>query len=126
VIRELARREFEDLEIVPCALIRDKDGLALSSRNVRLSPVERTVALQLNRSLMRLKMAAAKGLGGVLALNTEQLQLKNTPGIDLEYLDVIDPETFQTAEPDRWSQGHAVLAVNLGSVRLIDNLFLGE
>ena len=71
-------------------------------------------------------MAAAKGLGGVLALNTEQLELKNTPGIDLEYLDVIDPETFQTAEPDRWSQGHAVLAVNLGSVRLIDNLFLGE
>ena len=126
MIRELARREFEDLEIVPCALIRDKDGLALSSRNVRLSPVERTVALQLNRSLMRLKMAAAKGLGGVLALNTEQLELKNTPGIDLEYLDVIDPETFQTAEPDRWSQGHAVLAVNLGSVRLIDNLFLGE
>ena len=126
VVRELAKREFSGLEITSGKLIRDKNGLALSSRNARMSEKESNVALELSRALMQLKVAIAHESKGKQAFEKGHLQLKNTPGIDLEYFDVIDAKTFSPLKLHRFQEGHAIVAAQVGSVRLIDNLFLGE
>ncbi len=126
VVRELAKREFSGLDIISGKLIRDENGLALSSRNIRLSEKECKVALELSRALLRLKVAVADVSLGKQIIQEEHLQLKNTPGIDLEYFDVIDAKTFSPLKSQRFQEGHAIVAAQIGSVRLIDNLFLGE
>ena len=126
VVRELAKREFRGLEINSGKLIRDENGLALSSRNIRLSETECKVALELSRALLRLKGALADASKGKQVLQEGRLLLKNNPGIDLEYFDVIDAKTFSPLKSQRFQEGHAIVAAQIGSVRLIDNLFLGE
>jgi pantoate--beta-alanine ligase len=125
VIQELCRREFSDLEIVPCPLIRDVDGLALSSRNVRLTSKDRLVALELNRTLNRLKAAVNKSKGGGIDLDSERIALDGNDDLELEYLAIIDAESFEEVGESKFNEGHAVIAAQVGSVRLIDNLFMG-
>lgn len=125
VIEALCKREFAQLEIVRCPLIRDVDGLALSSRNVRLNPQERIVALELNRTLNRLKQAANEPQGDVADLDSERLALNRMEDLELEYLAIIYAESFEEVGRENWKEGHAVVAAQVGSVRLIDNLFMG-
>jgi len=125
VIGALCKREFAQLEIVRCPLIRDVDGLALSSRNVRLNPKERLVALELNRTLNRLKEAANESVEGSVDLEAERRALNGLDDLELEYLAIIDAESFEEVAREKWKKGHAVIAAQVGSVRLIDNLFMG-
>ena len=125
VIEALCKREFAQLEIVRCPLIRDIDGLALSSRNVRLNPKERLVALELNRTLNRLKAAVNECVVGSVALEAERRALDRLDDLELEYLAIIDAESFEEVGREKWKKGHAVIAAQVGSVRLIDNLFMG-
>ena len=125
VIQELCRREFRDLEIVPCPIIRDVDGLALSSRNIRLTSKDRLVALELNRTLNRLKAAVNESKGGGVDLNSERIALDGNDDLDLEYLAIIDADSFEEVGENKLKKGHAVIAAQVGSVRLIDNLFMG-
>tara|TARA_B110000285_G_scaffold212889_1_gene256788 strand:+ start:3406 stop:4269 length:864 start_codon:yes stop_codon:yes gene_type:complete len=126
VVRELCNREFTDLEIVPCELIRDTDGLALSSRNIRLSVGQRVLALELFHSLNRLRSSVSEVSSEPNALSRERERLNRKEGIELEYIGIIDARTFDELGCENWRNGHAVIAANLGSVRLIDNLFLGD
>ena len=125
VIETLCKREFAQLEIVRCPLIRDVDGLALSSRNVRLNPKERIIALELNRTLNRLKAAVNESKGDGVDLEVERLALDSLDDFELEYLAIIDAESFEEVGEEKWNEGHAVIAAQVGSVRLIDNLFMG-
>lgn len=121
VIRELARREFADVQVVGCKLVRDQDGLALSSRNVRLSAEARQRALIGYRVLSQIRIGNNERSPGEWT-STGMKQLLEHPGVQPEYLEIIDEETFAKAqrfEPGR--QYRALIAFVVDGVRLIDN-----
>ncbi len=115
----LVRRLVADLdiptEIVTLPIVREGDGLALSSRNVLLSPGERERAAALSRAL---HAAAAAGRDAAAERATAILR---EAGIEPEYVAVVDPDTFSPA-----TNGRALIAVaaRVGTTRLIDNVEL--
>jgi pantoate--beta-alanine ligase len=109
------------VEIVVCPLVRDHDGLALSSRNVHLSSDERRSALVLSRSLRLAREMFTAGERDPVRLRDAMLRLlADEPTVQLEYLAIVDPTTL--AELKRIETAAVVLiAARLGSTRLIDN-----
>jgi pantoate--beta-alanine ligase len=114
------------LEIIGRPIMREPDGLALSSRNVYLSPEERRRAVCLIQALTAAqKQAAAGERDATVLLAAARNILETTPGVSLEYLELVDPHTLQ---PVTRLQGPARLAaaIRLGSTRLIDNVLIEE
>ena len=100
--------------IVPVPTVREPDGLAMSSRNQRLTPQQRRIAPILYQALC---LARSKGRQAALEL------LASVPEVRVEYLEVVDPETFQPVDQIA-GDVRIVAAAWVGAVRLIDNLFL--
>jgi len=121
VIRRLTLDLDIPTEIVPCATVREPDGLALSSRNVRLTPEERRAATVLSRALKYVQDIADTGvhdafvLAGWLARTIEV-----EPLAKLDYAVIVDRETLQEVERIDNSP-IALVAATFGKVRLIDN-----
>jgi pantoate--beta-alanine ligase len=108
--------------------VRDTDGLALSSRNARLSPAGRTAAAAIPRALKAAHDALAHGASTVAQIRAAALHLLSQhPELTLEYLDVADPLTLE-ALPDDATVNEALLtiAVVVDDVRLLDERLLGE
>jgi pantoate--beta-alanine ligase len=125
----LVQRMVADLnfpvEIIPVPIVRSADGLALSSRNRFLSPAEREAALVLSRALRLIEERATAHQP--LDLESVQALVESQPLVELDYLDVVDPETLEPlAENCRDTpfrgQGLALIAAKVGPVRLIDNV----
>jgi pantoate--beta-alanine ligase len=117
MIRRLARDLDLPVEIDARPIVREADGLALSSRNVRLSAGERERALSLSRALRAVEAAAGDGASVAEALAAGRDRLG---AVDLEYLAAVDPERFAPAES--WEEEVLVaVAARVGAVRLIDN-----
>ena len=108
VLKRMVRDLDFPLEIRVQPTVRDSDGLALSSRNVQLSPERRAKALGLSAAL---RATAESGLGAGRAVLAEY-------GIEPEYFAAVDPDTFE--EPGRL----IVIAATIGSTRLIDNVLI--
>lgn len=110
--------------IVPVPTVREPDGLAMSSRNVRLSPTGRAVAPALYEALQAMQFAVAEGERAAMRLIIAgAVLLKRHPQIDLDYLQIVDPQTLEpldTVEPG----ARAIVAASIDGVRLIDNLDL--
>jgi pantoate--beta-alanine ligase len=106
--------------IVPCDIIREADGLALSSRNAYLTPEERAQATVLYRALNEGREAYAVG-GRESALRVMEEAIAREPGVDLDYVGAVDPETFDDADAD---DALLVIAALVGRTRLIDNLLV--
>lgn len=125
VIRRMVELEGFDLEIVPCPIVRETDGLALSSRNVRLSPEARAIAPHIHRILADSVDLKKQGYE---ADQVEKLTLdaiNNIDGLEAEYYSIVDARTMQPIS--RWADagdlGAAGCAtVYCGGVRLIDNI----
>jgi pantoate--beta-alanine ligase len=117
----IVRRLVSDLsiaaEIVACPIVREPDGLALSSRNARLTLAEREVAPILYRALAAGAEALSAGGDGETAMGSV---LATEPLVDADYAVVRDAETL--GEPREGSSMRLLVAARLGSVRLIDNL----
>ena len=125
VVRQLAREEFEGLEIVGCPLIREPDGLAMSSRNVRLAGRSRQDALALNRWLKQVKDAACAQGDIEASLRAIQSEASEMKGVELEYIDVVDATTFEPLHHgSAEKKAFAIVAAQVGGVRLIDNCAL--
>jgi pantoate--beta-alanine ligase len=124
----MIRRMQRDLalpgEIVACPIVRDDDGLALSSRNVRLAPGARRAALVLSRALFAMRDRAREAAGDAFRLTTMGAVLVRTePDVDLDYLQIVDPDTLLPV--DRLVPGaRALIAATVGDIRLIDNIQL--
>jgi pantoate--beta-alanine ligase len=121
VIRQMARDLAIPTEVVACPTVREPDGLALSSRNVHLSPGERAAAPVLHRALLAARSRWADGERSGDALRAAMLEvLAEEPGADVEYVSVADGRSL--AELDK-VEGPALLslAVRFGTTRLIDN-----
>ncbi len=123
------RRMVADLDlsvvVVGCPTVRDEDGLALSSRNARLRPEDRSRALALSKALREIRDRVAAGERDVAALEAAGRGVLDAAQVDrFDYLKVVDDETLQ--DLDR-VEGVALAcgAVHVGDVRLIDNLLVG-
>ena len=125
ILERMVRDLDFPIKIVECPLIREKSGLALSSRNKYLSPEEKKEALVLSRSLKAAKDAVAKGKS---AAETKKLIAKiiaTSPLAKIDYISVCDRETL--GEVKTFKKGQKILvalAVYFGTTRLIDNVWL--
>ena len=125
ILERMVRDLDFPIKIVECPLIREKSGLALSSRNKYLSPEEKKEALVLSRSLKAAKDAVAKGKS---AAETKKLIAKiiaTSPLAKVDYISVCDRETLEEVKTFKKGQKILVaLAVYFGTTRLIDNVWL--
>ncbi|HUZ96636.1 MAG TPA: pantoate--beta-alanine ligase [Edaphobacter sp.] len=121
VLRQMARDLNFDLEIIGCPIVRDADGLALSSRNKYLSPAERTEALALPRALRHIQQSIASGERQSDALIQQGMQELNR--VKLDYLATVDAQTLL---PVSTIQPGTLIAVAawVGQTRLIDNFLV--
>ena len=130
----LIRRMTEDLclgvRIVSVPTVRDPDGLAVSSRNAYLAAPERATALALSRALRAGRQAGASGPDAVLAAAQPVLDeaAKADPPLVLDYLALVEPDTFTPVKPGFAGDGLLLAAARVGKTRLIDNtpLTLGQ
>ena len=126
LIRRMVRDLEMGVEVLTGEIVRDEDGLAMSSRNVFLSPGERAQALGLPRSLAAVDAAFRAGsVSGTALLELLAAELARYPGLKPQYAEILDPDTLQKVEAAAPGSVVAV-AAHCGSTRLIDNLILGE
>ena len=125
VIRRLAKEEFMGLEIVDCPLIRESDGLAMSSRNVRLVGESRQTALILYCWLNRIKKEVCNQGDIPTMLRAIESEAAEMEGLELEYIDVVNGSSFRPLHDGPVdSEAFAIVAAEVGGVRLIDNCAL--
>ncbi len=124
IIRRLVRDLTLPVRIVVCPIVREKDGLAMSSRNCYLDPQQRKQALVLYRSLMRVQTLADTGeRSAAKLLDVGKQVIAEEPGARLDYFEIVDPETLDPVADI--SQGALVaVAAFVGATRLIDNVVL--
>lgn len=123
VVRRLVRDLDLTVRIVACPIVREPDGLAMSSRNVYLDPESRMRATALNRALTEAQAVVARGETGADAVLGAARRVLSSAGIEPEYLELRSPEDLR--EVDR-VKPTALLAVaaRVGRARLIDNRIL--
>ena len=122
IIREMVRQMKFDLEIVGCPIVREEDGLALSSRNARLSSDERENALNISRTLFK-----SRTLPATHSVSETQKMVEDAiaaaPGLRLEYFEIVDGNTLQKiGDWNETSYAVGCITVFCGEVRLIDNI----
>ena len=109
------------IEVLP--IVREPDGLAMSSRNVRLGPDDRRRATALHRGLLAARSAASEGQRDAAALAQAVESVLAQEGLTAEYVAIVDPDSFQPLTTlDR--PVLVALATRVGPVRLIDNLLI--
>ncbi len=124
VIRRLVRDLNFPVEIVICPIVREPDGLAMSSRNAYLNPGDRLRALALQRSLRRVEeefRAGERSAARLIAAASEVFAQE--PQVRLDYFEIVDPDTLDPVDQIQQKTLVAVAAY-VGSTRLIDNLVL--
>lgn len=122
IIRQMTKDLNYPIEIVPCPIVREKDGLAMSSRNRRLSSEEREKAPRIAELLAKsITFASAKSIRETVSFVTEGLASDSV--FRLDYFEIVDGNTLQPVE--NWEDSEFIVgcvAVFCGPVRLIDNI----
>lgn len=127
VIRQMVRDLDLPIQIVPCDIVREPDGLAMSSRNVYLSPAQRAAAPVIKRSLDAAATAWAAGERDAEALRQATRNvIASEPLAQLEYVSLADDETLEEIEGTVHRPALLSLVVRFGPTRLLDNIELGE
>lgn len=125
VIRQMTRDLNFPIEIVVCPIVREPDGLAMSSRNVYLSPEERRAASVLSRALFRAKAAFDTGeKNSQVLLNIVMDLLATEQSVKVQYVSCAHPGTLKELD-GKVDKALISLAVKVGKTRLIDNILLG-
>ena len=122
ILKKLVADCAYPVEIIPCPIIREADGLALSSRNMRLSPEQRQHAALISKTLLK-----AQHTG--ISVSLEKIKktvvdtLNEDPYLQVEYFEIVDDKTLQPVRSWDTSGGKVgCIAVSVGNVRLIDNI----
>ena len=124
IIKKMVKDLNIPVEIIPCPIVREESGLALSSRNKYLSEEDKIQALALSKILNNIKNCYKKGITDVEALKETAYQFLNDHH-DLEYLEFMNKENLdEMATADDHTR--VFIACKVGGVRLIDNILLGE
>jgi pantoate--beta-alanine ligase len=124
ILQRMVRDLNLPMRIVVCPIVREKDGLAMSSRNSYLDPRQRRQALVLYRALMRVQTLADTGERSAAGLSgTGRQVIAEEPAVRLDYFEIVNPQTLDPV--DDISRGALVaVAAFVGPTRLIDNLVL--
>ncbi len=126
IIRRMVRNLNFAVEIVVCPIVREPDGLALSSRNAYLNPHERKQALVLHRSLMRVQSLAEAGeRQAARLLAAGRAEFAGEAAVRLDYFELVDPDTLDPVA-DISAGALAAVAAFVGNTRLIDNILLNK
>lgn len=121
VVRTMVRDLNMDVSIVGKPIVRDKDGLAMSSRNLNLSKSERRTALTLTQALEIVQTLVTKGESSAVNIRAKiQETIEKKQGAKIDYISVCDPENFKE-QTEIHSRVLVALAVRIGTTRLIDN-----
>jgi pantoate--beta-alanine ligase len=126
VIRQMVDDLKYDIEIIVCPIVREEDGLAMSSRNIFLSPSEREKALIISKSLTQAKDLIFSGEHNMKnIIKKVNNNFINERSIHLNYLRIVSAGTFKEVEKLEEGNGYYVLiAAKVGNTRLIDNLLI--
>jgi pantoate--beta-alanine ligase len=123
VVRRVAQERRHKAKIVSCELVRDDNGLALSSRNVRLSKKGAIDALLLSQALFQVSTKIKDGLSREESIAESRKSLSESSRVKLEYIDGVNENTFSPDDsPASWT--HIIVAAEVEGVRLIDNIRL--
>ncbi len=124
IVRKMAKELNFSLKIKVLPTVREKDGLAMSSRNLYLTPSQRNRAPALFSALQQGRDMVLSGTGSSTEILKElKNSLRRTPGIRLDYLEMVDPETLEKVKKTR-EKTLLVGAVWVGKTRFIDNLMV--
>jgi pantoate--beta-alanine ligase len=122
IIGQMVRDLNFDVRIVVCPIVREANGLAMSSRNVYLTPEQRRQATVLYRSLMRVQSLVDQGESSTARLHVAGTQvMAEEPAVKLDYFEIVDRNTLDPV-PDVSRGALVAVAAYLGSTRLIDNI----
>ena len=126
VIRQMVRDLKFAVEIVVCPIVRESDGLAMSSRNAYLNLEDRKRALVLRRSLLRVKsMVDAGERSATTLVAAGRDEFRSEPTVRLDYFEIVNPHTLDPVADV--SEGALVaVAAYVGTTRLIDNVLIGR
>jgi pantoate--beta-alanine ligase len=125
ILQQMAADLNLNVEIVVCPIVREPDGLALSSRNTYLNPEERRAATVLRRALDEACHDLNAGLRDALQLQTTiRRVLSNEPLARVDYIETVDAESFEPVARIGARPVYTLLAVFIGKTRLIDNLLI--
>lgn len=124
IVKELVKQYNLPTQIVVCPIVREADGLAMSSRNVRLTADERKQAVQISQTLFAAQnMVHTHSVQEVKDFVTQTIN--SVPALEVEYFEIVDDERLQPVQ--LWNAAQNIVgcvAVNVGAVRLIDNIVL--
>lgn len=124
IIRRMVRDVNFPVEIIACPIVREPDGLAMSSRNAYLNPQEHTSALVLHRALQAVEESFRHGERNAEALAESGKQvIAQEHGVKLDYLDIVDPDSLEPIDQVNRTALVAVAAI-VGTTRLIDNVLV--
>jgi pantoate--beta-alanine ligase len=123
ILRRMVRDLNLDVEMIEMPIVREKDGLAMSSRNTYLTPEERKEATRLYKSLLKAKEMIESGIKDTEIIKSEMKKILDHPLLKIDYIEIVDEETL---EPVKKVENKVIiaLAVYLGKARLIDNMIL--
>jgi pantoate--beta-alanine ligase len=121
VLRRMVADLNVPLRIVGVPIVREADGLAMSSRNRHLSPDERRVAPSIYQALLHAQARIAGGVSDPAQVRAEAVSELEQQGLRVEYFEIVDPDSMQRVD-EVAGPALAATAVWLGSTRLIDNL----
>jgi pantoate--beta-alanine ligase len=124
IIRKMVRDLDLDVRVIVCPIVREKDGLAMSSRNAYLTPAQRKQATVLYRALMRVQTLADQGEGDSARLIAAGKQvISEEPNARLDYFEIVDRDTLDPV-PEITKGALVAVAIYMGETRLIDNFVL--
>ena len=123
VIKQMVKDLKLDIKIIGCPIIREEDGLAMSSRNIYLSSTERKEALVLHSSLELAKKIIASGEKRVSIILADMTGLfSKIPSANLDYIKIVEADTFEFVDVlEKENEYFVLVACKIGRTRLIDN-----
>lgn len=119
LVKQMVKRSYPNLEIITAPTVREVSGLALSSRNAYLSEHEHQVAQHLHAALT---LGALAGTNPTVALHAAAAAMAQAPEAKLDYIALVDADTFENVSDDFSGRALMLIAAVVGQTRLIDNL----
>ncbi len=126
IIKQLIKDFKLGIHLHICPIIREDNGLAMSSRNVRLSELHRLESGKIFKALTRTREAIEKKVFNIAQLKKEAIEIiSEIPDSVIEYLEIVDPENLSILEKIEENSKHLmIVAVKVGNTRLIDNMYV--
>lgn len=123
ILQKMIKQFFLDVELIPCPIVRDGDGLALSSRNIYLSAQERQIALRIPNTIELIESCIQKGKNNTKELEKRAFENLHIEGLELIYASFVN-HCLEPIENIIRGQSIFLITARVGKTRLLDNLWI--